>query len=230
MKRWIFLTTVLATACGGGSSSSTTATDEGAETSGSESVDSNVGGGPRTAPLGDGVIAVPVTGVPRADLRPELQELFVRVENLTHVEPPPIPEASTEDAIGSYISGPFQTWTATRVAALRELSALAGTFGSLEPVERAFAVALVAYAYEDTATSIRGMPLPAWLEGDPELMRTFQDTIDGAIVPIAELSATAYDGCVNLFTQAADPAWSEWPGFCQTRLDDLREVFGRFAR
>lgn len=184
---------------------------------------------PTPGRIGATVIAVPVTGTPRAQLRNDVQELMARIEDVAAIRPPNPAATMTQAQIDAYVQGPFIAWVEQRVRATQDASRYAASLTNLGPVERGFAAALIAYAYEDMATSVRGMPLPPVLTRDPELMRLFQETIDRALLPIAEYAATGYDGCVRVFTDARAPGWEEWPSFCQTRLDDLREVFGRYA-
>jgi hypothetical protein len=42
----------------------------------------------------------------------------------------------------------------------------------------------------------------------------------------ARLAAQAYYGCIVLFGEADDPAWGEWPAYCDQRG---AEVVGTFA-
>lgn len=221
------LAALMLVACGG--SSSTTATTSSEETSsGGESTDSTSTDSPH-ASSGPTVLAVPLPGIPRDAMRPELQDLWTKIEIAVALTPPDPPSEGTEDAIAAWISGPYTEWVRQRYLATREALATTRAIEGITDLDLAFAAALVAYAFEDMAASVRGAPVPASIASDSHLVSLFSEAIDRALLPIAQEAAVGFDGCQQLFAEVQDPAWGEWGPYCAQHLTDLREVFGRYA-
>lgn len=234
MKRWFIAALVaLSAACSGGSSSDTTAPDSSSGSSGGESSQNDSSQGAETSSQvvsSEAPIAVPLPGIARGSLRPELQELWVGVERALALTPPDPPTTGNENEIASWASGPFTDWIRIRVQATREAEVIAARLADLSAVERGLALALIAFAYEDMAVTARGTPVPEPISSDPTLLAVYAEAIDRALLPIAQYAAVGFEGCAAVFVEADDASWSEWPGFCSTHLADLREVFGRYAR
>lgn len=232
MLRFLTLGFVLTSvACGGSATTSTNASNTGDSNSTSGSEQSSDTQRPRDpVSLGPVVIAVPLPGVPRGELRVELQQLWTAVEQAAAITAPEPPAASSDDAIAQWVAGPFTAWIRQRVEATRAADEIAVHLTDLTMTERGLATALIAFAFEDMAASARGAPVPDWIAADPELVRVYAETIDRALVPVAQFSAIGYEGCSRAFQQANDVAWNEWAPFCSGHLEDLREVFGRYAR
>jgi hypothetical protein len=171
-------------------------------------------------------IPVPQPGLAREQLSPALQLVWERVELAVAVRPPEPPTGATEADIEAWASGPFAEWLEARGAATN--LALAAMRGMAEaPIaERALGTALFGYLYEDAASSIRGAPIPEALAADPELLSIYTESLDEHLMPFARLSAQAYYGCVALFQQVADPAWQEWPAYCNERGGEVVDTFG----
>lgn len=234
MKRWFIAAAVaLSAACSGGSSSdSTPAQSSAAATSGDESpmAEPAAPEAPDAVAIRDAPIAVPLPGIARAALRPELQQLWAGVERALAITPPDPPVTGDQQEIAAWASGPFTEWIRIRVQATREAEQVAARLTDLSLVERGLALALISFAYEDMAATARGAPVAEQLSSDPALLRLYAEAIDRALLPIAQYAAIGFEGCANVFGQAEDTAWTEWPGFCASHLEDLREVFGRYAR
>lgn len=235
MKRWLLVVAVaLSGACS--HASNPTTTESASDSSGGEAAQTTQGAsdqGQDASGVALGThapIAIPLPGVARGSLRPELQRLWADVEQALALEPPAPPMSGDENAIASWASGPFTAWILQRVRATRQAESIGATLTDLEPFERGFALALVSFAYEDMAATARGAPVPAPIANDPELLAVYAEAIDRALLPIAQYAAIGFEGCAQVFQQSGDSAWSEWPGFCATHLEDLREVFGRYAR
>lgn len=183
-----------------------------------------------TVAVGPAILAVPLPGVPRGELRPELQQLWISVEHAAAIIAPDPPASGSDEAITNWVVGPFTGWIRERVTATRAAAAIAGQLTDLTLVERGFAATLIAFAFEDMAASARGAVVPDWITADPDLIRIYAEAIERALYPVADLAAVGYGGCVQLFTEANEPAWNEWAPYCGVHLEDLREVFGRYAR
>ncbi len=209
----------VAVACAGCADETTTPSD-GETTSGGETT-------AELPPMRSTVpIPVPQPGRPREQLGAELQAVWERVELVIAITPPEPPAASTLEDIEAWAAGPFLDWIdRRRVATDHALEAMRAMREA--PVEeRAMGAALFGYLYEDTVSGIRGAPVPDAVAADPELLAVYTQALNAALVPYATMAAQAYYGCVMLFREVEDAAWSEWPGYCDARGAEIVEVFG----
>jgi len=229
MLRFLLASVALSLVACSHASDESTATNDPNTTSGDETASASESN-PQPDSTGPVVLAIPLPGIGRGSLRPPLQELWTRVEVAVAITPPDAPSVATEAAIAEWIAGPYTEWVRRRHAATQQAFAVTNGLTDLSDVERGFAVALVAYAYEDMAASVRGIAVPDSIASDGHLVGIFAEAIDRALLPIAEQAAVGYDGCLHLFDAAADPTWREWGPYCGQHLEDLREVFGRYAR
>jgi hypothetical protein len=170
-------------------------------------------------------IPVPQPARPRAQLSPELQLVWERVELAVALRPPEPPAGSTEEEIEAWASGPFSAWIARRVEATNlALEAMRG-LAEAPLEERAVGAALFGYLYEDGVSGVRGAPVPEAIAADPELLAVYTESLNERVMAYARLSAQAYYGCIVLFQQVDDPAWGEWPAYCDQRGAEVVETF-----
>jgi hypothetical protein len=171
-------------------------------------------------------IPVPQPGQPREELSPALQLVWERVELAVAVRPPEPPEGASEAEVEAWANGPFAAWLEARGEATNlALEAMRGMAEA--PIEeRALGTALFGYLYEDAVSGVRGAPLPTMLGADPELLAVYTESLNQHLLPYARLSAQAYAGCIALFQQVTDPAWGEWPYYCDERGSEVVETFG----
>lgn len=234
MTRWFLLVAVVSSvACSGGSSGSGSiqATSD-SSSGGEECSEEQRERAPeeRAIRSSEAPIPVPLPGIARDSMRPELQQLWIEVEQALALVPPDPPVTADEDEIAAWASGPFTAWIRERVVATREAEAIAVRLADPSPVERGFAVALISFAFEDMAATARGAPVPQAIASDSGLLAVYAEAIDRALIPIAQYAAVGFEGCAQIFAQSQDAAWAEWPGFCASHLEDLREVFGRYVQ
>lgn len=232
MERWFVVAIVLlSAACSRGASTQpveqASATSSGGEGDSSGTETCTAEPARQAAPT---VLAIPLPGIERSSLRSELQQLWEGVDRAVAMTPPDPPVTGDQAQIDAWASGPFTDWIRARVQVTRQAETTAARLAEPTPVERGLALALIAIAYQDMAIAARGMPVPEQIASDSQLLALYAETIDRALLPIAQYAALGFEGCATVFTQADDGAWQEWPRFCSGQLQDLREVFGRYAR
>ncbi len=219
MEKRLLLACLFAAGCAGSAEGST-----------SPAVDDTAGGETTTAELppmrATTPIPVPQPGRPREALSAELQAVWERVELAVAVAPPEPPTGSTEAEIRAWAEGPFREWLDRRIAATNHALEAMRSMREAPVEERAMGAALFGYLYEDAVSSIRGAPVPDAVAADPELLAIYSEKLNGALLPYARMAAQAYYGCVVLFREVEDPAWSEWPAYCDDRGAEVVEVFG----
>jgi len=170
-------------------------------------------------------IPVPQPVYPRAELSPDLQELWKRVEEAVAVRPPEPPEGASQETIEAWAEGSFREWLVQRKAATDRALAATHALRTHPLFERGIGTALFGYMYEDMAGSIRGAPVPEDIAADKELLEIYTGALTEHLTPFAELSAKAYYACLALFVKLDDPQWGEWAYYCDERGAEVVDTF-----
>lgn len=181
-------------------------------------------------------VPVPQPAVPRQRLHLALQRVWADVEAAVAVRPPLPPEQSDATTLRGWAEGPFTQWLGLRQKAVSQVEMDADWLMRAEKHEKVVAAALLGYLYEDTASAIRGAPVPAHIAGDAELLGIYQETLQKLLQPLARRAARAYAGClqarypvrnaeeIDAASLAADP-WREWLLYCDQHGEDTVRVF-----
>lgn len=175
---------------------------------------------------GDTPIPVPRTGVSRDAMSEPAQLVYRQVEEAIAIRPPEPPTQGTLEAVNAWAEGPFRVFLEHRLAATQAALDTMARMTQSPVTERGMGAALLGYLYEDMVASIRGSAVPEDIAHDPELLDAYRGALSAAVGPLAGYAANAYQGCVSLFGQAADPAWAEWSPYCTVHLEDVEEAFG----
>ncbi|MCB9598089.1 MAG: hypothetical protein H6719_35575 [Sandaracinaceae bacterium] len=167
-------------------------------------------------------VPVPLTAVPRDELSAELQAVWSRVEEQVADMRPDGPAEATVENVQAWADGPFRAWIDGRRLALDETRPLLAAVGEEPPWERAVALALWAYAFEDFGAQIAGAPVPDSIAQDDELRGIYIESLNEATVPLGERAVELYGLCQQrLVVLGDDSPWLPWRAYCVQRGQEV---------
>lgn len=170
-------------------------------------------------------IPMPQPAVPRDKLRPELQALWERVEKAVGVRPPEPPKEGGNEALQRWVENDFRQWLERRRQAVREVEGDTSWLSNAKADDQGVAAALWGYLYEDTASAIRGAPVPADLAADAELLQIYEKALNEALDPFARRAARAYKACITAFGADEKQPWHDWARYCDERGEEVVRVY-----
>lgn len=172
-------------------------------------------------------VPVPQPAVPRDELSPELEAVWAHVEEQVQMNRPAGPEENTVDTVRVWAEGPFQEWVDQRRAALEHTRTLVGQVEPEPPYERAMALALFAYAFEDFGAQIGGSPVPDEIANDEELRGIYIESLNRATLPLGERIIEFYADCQTRLESLGDNSpWLPWRAHCVQRGQAVIEGYG----
>ncbi len=171
-------------------------------------------------------VPVPQPALPREQLSQALQAVWTRVEEQVSVARPEGPAETTVENVQAWADGPFREWLDARRAALEETRDLLAQVADQPPYERAVALALWAYSFEDLGAQVAGAPVPDSIAGDEELLGIYVESLNEATVPLGERAVELYADCQQrLVTLGDDSPWLPWRAYCVQRGREVIEGY-----
>ncbi|MEZ4336191.1 MAG: hypothetical protein R3B82_06145 [Sandaracinaceae bacterium] len=171
-------------------------------------------------------VPVPAPAVPRAQLSSPLQAVWTAVEEQVAVTRPDGPEETTVQTVQEWADGPFRAWIDERRGAIDHTHDLLAEVAEAPPWERAVALALWAYAYEDFGAQIAGAPVPDEITRDDELLGIYVESLNAASIPLARRAMELYADCrERLATLGDDSEWLPWRAYCVQRGQEVIEGY-----
>ena len=121
-------------------------------------------------------------------------------------------------AVQAWADGVFTEWIEARRHALEDTRTLMEEVSEEPPYERAVALALWAYAFEDFGAQIAGAPVPDEVAHDEELREIYVRSLNDASVPLAERTIELYAHCQRRLEPLGDESpWLPWRAYCVQR-------------
>lgn len=164
---------------------------------------------------------LPETDVADSEYSEHMRRGLELAEASFHFEAPVPPASRAAGDLTEWSNGPLRAWLEQKssaiTAARRELDIAAEESHR----QRILGGAVVGLMYEDIARVLRSVPAPVDLDGEPEILRMYQDLVRTQARPFLELSRSAYRAC----SLNADhpPGMTHFSTFCRERLDQLPE-------
>ncbi len=172
-------------------------------------------------------VPVPQPAVRRERLSAALQAVWTRVEEQVAVRRPPGPEEETLQTVQAWADGPFREWIQVRRRHLEDTRDLLAAVPNDPPYERAVALALFAYAFEDVGAQVAGAPVPAEVAGDQELRAIYVRSLNDASVPVGQRAMELYADCQQRLVRLGDDSpWLPWRAYCVQRGREIIEGYG----
>ncbi|MFK7991591.1 MAG: hypothetical protein AB8I08_36580 [Sandaracinaceae bacterium] len=172
-------------------------------------------------------VPVPQPAVPRDELSPALEAVWTQVEEQVQINRPEGPEENTMENVQLWAEGPFQEWIEQRRTALEQTRALVAEVSAEPPYERAIALALFAYAFEDFGAQIGGAPVPDEIANDDELRGIYIESLNRATLPLGHRMIEFYADCqTRLESLGNESAWLPWRAHCVQRGQAVIEGYG----
>ncbi|HJL18460.1 MAG TPA: hypothetical protein RMH99_22540 [Sandaracinaceae bacterium LLY-WYZ-13_1] len=172
-------------------------------------------------------VPVPQPAVPRDELSEALQAVWTSVEEQVASQRPDAPEENTIEAVQAWTEGPFQAWLVARREALDQTRPLLAEVPDDPPHERALALALWAYAFEDLGAQVAGVPVPERVARDRELLDIYVGSLNEATIPIGERAVELYADCQQRLQALGDDSeWLPWRAYCVQRGQEVIEGYG----
>lgn len=172
-------------------------------------------------------VPVPAPAVPRQDLSEPLRQLWTQVEEAVAIAAPDGPLEASAEAVTAWAQGPFTDWLRLRAAVHQQIQQTSAAVGAEPAAERAVADALIAYALEDFAASIAGVPVPVEIARDAELLTIYAEALMDAVRPLARQSAATYGQCAQrVATLGEESPWVPWGAYCVTRGREVITTYG----
>jgi hypothetical protein len=172
-------------------------------------------------------VPVPQPAVRRERLSTALQAVWTRVEEQVSVRRPAGPEEETVENVQAWANGPFYQWVQARRRHLEETRELLVAVPDDPPHERAVALALFAYAFEDFGAQIAGAPVPADIAADDELRSIYVRSLNEATVPVGQRAMELYADCQQRLVRLGDDSpWLPWRAYCVQRGQQIIEGYG----
>ncbi len=172
-------------------------------------------------------VPVPQPAVPREEVSEPLQAVWTQVEEQVSMARPDSPEEITVANVQAWADGPFREWLDLRREALVATRALLEAV-PLEPIyERALALALWAYAFEDLGAQATGAPVPTEIAQDDELRSIYIESLNEASVPLGRRAMELYADCRRRLVPLGDDSeWLPWRAYCVQRGLEIIEGYG----
>lgn len=172
-------------------------------------------------------VPVPQPAVPREALSEPLQAVWTQIEEQVANQRPDAPEDDTIEAVQAWTEGPFRAWVEARRRGLEETRSLLAEVPQEPPYERALALALWAYAFEDLGAQVAGAPVPGRVAEDQELLDIYVGSLNRATIPIGERAIELYADCQQRLSALGDDSeWLPWRAYCVQRGQEVIEGYG----
>ena len=172
-------------------------------------------------------VPVPQPAVPRDDLSEELQAVWTAVEEQVANQRPDAPEENTIAEVQAWTEGPFRAWLDARRQSLEQTRELLAAVPDDPRWERAVALALWAYAFEDVGAQVAGAPVPDRVAQDQELLSIYVSSLNDATLPLGERAIELYADCQRRLQALGDDSeWLPWRAYCVQRGQEVIEGYG----
>lgn len=172
-------------------------------------------------------VPVPQPAVARERLSGALEEVWTHVETQVSVARPRGPEVESVETVQSWANGPFLEWIGLRRQHLERTRELLEAVPDDPPYERALAVALFAYAFEDFGAQVAGAPVPREIARDEELRAIYIRSLNEATIPLGQRAIELYADCQRRLERLGDESrWLPWRAYCVQRGQDVIRGYG----